>query len=72
MNAGGLAFGFFGLNLLWWLPGLVSLVGLLTFLPLVVLQRRINQLHAEMGHDPAEGSSFTLGTAAGLAAGALW
>lgn len=72
LNAGGLAIGFFGLNLLWRLPDLISLVGLLSFLPLVVVQRRINQLHGELGYDPVEGTSFTLGTIAVLVLGALW
>lgn len=73
LNAGGIAFGFFALNMLWRLSPPLSMLGALSFLPLVIVQRRINQLHAEMGLDPGEGSSFSLGTYLALAAGCvLW
>ena len=71
LNAGGLAFGFFGLNMLWRLSAPISFLGVFSFLPLVIVQRRVNRLHAEMGHDPNEGSSFSLGTVAALVAGGL-
>jgi hypothetical protein len=71
LNAGGLAFGFFGLNMLWRISGPVSFLGILSFLPLVAVQRRINQLHAEMGLDPNEGSAFSPGTFFALVAGGL-
>lgn len=72
LSAGALALGYFALNLLWRLPDLISFVGIFSFVPLVIAQKRINQLHAEMGYDPAEGSSYSLGTVAALAVGGLW
>jgi hypothetical protein len=72
LNAGLLAVGFFGLNVLWRLPDPISFLGLFSFVPLLVAQKRINQLHAEEGYDPKEGSSFTLGTWAALGIGLIW
>lgn len=72
LSAGTLALGYFALNILWRLPDPVSFFGLLSFLPLVAAQKRINQLHADMGLDPSEGSAFTAGTFVALGVGLLW
>jgi hypothetical protein len=71
LNTGVLAFGYFGLNMLWRFDGVLSFAGLLSFLPLFAVQRRINQLHEEMGIDPSQGSSYTTGTIVALVLGAL-
>jgi hypothetical protein len=71
LNASLLAVGFFGLTMLWRLPDPISFLGIFSFVPLVIAQKRINQLHAEQGYDPSEGSSYTLGTFAALAIGVL-
>jgi hypothetical protein len=72
LNAGGLALGYFFLNMLWRFTDLLSLAGLFAFFPLVMAQKRINQLHAELGYDPAEGSSYSAGTIATLVVGGLF
>jgi hypothetical protein len=72
LSAGALALGYFFLNVVWRLPDPASFVGLLSFLPLAAAQKRINQLHADMGLDPNEGSAFTRGTVVALAIGVLW
>ena len=72
LNASSLAVGFFVLNLLWRLPDLLSFLGLFSFVPLFIAQKRINRLHAEMGIDPILGSSYTAGTILALVVGGLW
>ncbi|HKH49620.1 MAG TPA: hypothetical protein VKM72_33585 [Thermoanaerobaculia bacterium] len=72
LNAGLLAVGFFACNMLWRLPDPVSFLGVFSFVPLVIAQKRINQLHAELGYDTSDGSSFTLGTITALVVGGIW
>jgi hypothetical protein len=72
LNAGGLALGYFFLNMLWRFTDLVSLAGLFAFVPLMVVQKRINKLHADLGYDPAEGFSYSAGTIAMLVIGGLF
>lgn len=72
LNATGLALGYFFLSMLWRFTDLVSLAGLFAFVPLMMAQKRINQLHAELGYDPAEGSSYSAGTIVMLVIGGLF
>lgn len=72
LNAGALALGFFVLTMLYRLPGLVGMVGLLSFLPLMAVQKQMNELHAQMGLDPKAGTAFTAGTITALVIGGLF
>jgi Domain of unknown function (DUF4234) len=45
---------------------------LLTWIPLLVVQKKINELHAALGSDPKEGTAFTAGSIVALVIGGLW
>jgi len=73
LNAGGLALGFFVLALLsQLLPGLLALAGLLSVVPLMIVQKKMNELHAEMGFDANAGANYGAGAIVALVIGGLW
>jgi hypothetical protein len=73
LSAGLLALGYFALSLLWRLPENLGLfAGLLSILPLIAAQRRINELHAALGYDPQEGSRLSGGDVAVLVLGGIF
>jgi hypothetical protein len=75
LQAGLLAFLYFALNVVRRIPGVPNLwigVLLLTWVPLVIAQKKMNELHAKLGYDPAEGSAFTAGSIAALVVGGLF
>ena len=51
---------------------LASVPLLLTTIPLVFVQKKINELHAKLGYDPSAGTAFTGGSTAALVLGALF
>jgi hypothetical protein len=54
------------------IPGLALLSSPLQAVPLALVQKKMNELHASLGYDPAEGSSFTGGAIAVLVIGGLF
>ena len=52
------------------LLGAVS--ALLSWVPLVIVQKKINELHASLGYDPSDGTAFTAGSIVVVILGALW
>jgi hypothetical protein len=58
-NAGGLAFLFIVLQAAWRLPAPYSLIGLLTFVPLAVIQVDIASIHTALGLDPDVNSDYS-------------
>jgi hypothetical protein len=53
-------------------PKVALLSALLTWIPLAIVQKKINKFHAELGYDPKEGSAFTAGSIIALVIGGLW
>ena len=73
LNAGGLALGFFVLSILYRiLPGLLAMAGLFSVVPLVIVQKKMNELHAEMGFDPNAGTGYGAGAIVALVIGGLF
>lgn len=62
---------YFVFQLVWRLPDPAWLAGLLSFLPLAVVQARINHLHTHLGSGPPR-FTITFGTILAAALGALW
>jgi len=79
LQAGPLALLFIGLSVGGYLVGRVGGAStlalgstMLSCVPLAVAQKKINELNAKLGFDPAEGSAFTAGSIAALIIGALF
>jgi hypothetical protein len=53
-------------------PRLALASALLTWIPLAIVQKKINEFHATLGYDPKEGTAFTAGSIAALVLGGLW
>jgi len=71
-NAGGLAWMYFLLQAMWRLPGLFSLTGFATVLPLVSVQRDIARVHQVLGFDPHVNDRFTWMNVVGIIVGSLF
>jgi hypothetical protein len=59
IGSGLLALAYLFGSFAWRLESPADFVGLLSWLPLVYFQGRVNALHAQLGHDPALNSRFT-------------
>lgn len=71
-SGGALAFLFFLLQATWRLPDPLWLLGFLTVLPLIVVQRDIAKLHAALGLDPGINDRFTWKNILVIVFGGLW
>lgn len=71
MSAGLLALGYFPASAAWRLPSPADWAGLLSVLPLLAFQQRVNAVHAALGFDPRRNARFTGWNVLGLVVGAL-
>jgi len=79
LQAGPLALLFIGLSLVSSVasqvasaPLLAAASTLLSWVPLVIVQKKINELLASLGYDPRDGTAFTAGSIVALILGAVW
>lgn len=72
LAAGVLAILFIVPNFLWRLPDALGFIGILSFLSMMIAQRKINELHAALGYDTQEGMKHSVGGLVLLVVGTLW
>jgi hypothetical protein len=71
-NAGALAFLYFLLQATWRLPDPLWLLGLVTVLPLAIVQAEVSKLHRALGLDPGINNRLTWKNIVGVILGGLW